>query len=79
MADEDLIVSDPRIAMGKATVRGTRLTVEFLLEKLGAGESIADLLSAHPRLSEAGVRAALRHAAAVLRSDIVRPSGDHAA
>lgn len=55
----DLIVCDPQIALGKPVVRGTRITVDFLLEKVGAGESIADLLRAHPRLTEAGVRAAL--------------------
>jgi uncharacterized protein (DUF433 family) len=75
----DLIHCDPEIALGKPVVRGTRITVEFLLEKLGAGESIADLLRAHPRLTEAGVRAALLYAAAVLRCDVVLPSGGNAA
>lgn len=76
---QDLIVTDPSIALGKPVVRGTRLTVEFLLEKLGAGESMQDLLRAHPRLTDEGIRAALRHAAAVMRCDVVRPTGDHAA
>lgn len=74
----DQIVSDPEIAFGKPVVRGTRITVEFLLEKLGAGESIPDLLREHPRLTEAGVRAALLYAAAVLRFDVVLPSGSNA-
>jgi uncharacterized protein (DUF433 family) len=76
---DDLITVDPAVALGKPVVRGTRLTVEFLLEKLGAGESIEDLLQEHPRLTEAGVRAALRHAAAVLRCDVVLPKGGSAA
>jgi uncharacterized protein (DUF433 family) len=73
------VVSDPAIALGKPVIEGTRITVEFILEKLGAGECTGDLLAAHPRLTEAGIRAALLHAAAVLRFDIVRPPGDHAA
>lgn len=76
---DDLICVDPDVALGKPVVRGTRLTVEFLLEKLGSGESIEALLQAHPRLTEAGVRAALRYAAAVLRCDVVLPKGGSAA
>jgi len=34
------IVSDPKINMGKPTVEGTRITVELILEKLAAGESV---------------------------------------
>ncbi|MBI5852763.1 MAG: DUF433 domain-containing protein [Planctomycetes bacterium] len=77
--NEERIVQNPAIAMGKPVVRGTRITVELILEKLGAGESIDDVLRAHPRLTLEDVRAALRHAAAVLRCDVVRPTGDHAA
>ena len=76
---DDMIISDPAIALGKPVIKGTRLTVEFLLEKLGAGESSEDLLRAHPRLTEAGVRAALRFAAAVMSCDVVLPKGDSAA
>ena len=76
---EPRIVVDPDVALGKPVVEGTRITVEFLLEKLGAGESIQDLLVAHPRLTESGIRAALRYAAAVMRCDVVHPTGDHAA
>jgi uncharacterized protein (DUF433 family) len=60
--------------MGKPVVAGTRLTVELILEKLGAGETVEQLLQAHPRLTPEGVRAALAYAAAVLRSDIVVPA-----
>ncbi|MDW8292490.1 MAG: DUF433 domain-containing protein, partial [Anaerolineae bacterium] len=37
---EKPIVSDPKILMGKPVVAGTRITVELILEKLAAGESI---------------------------------------
>jgi uncharacterized protein (DUF433 family) len=68
-----LIVSDPTIMMGKPTIQGTRLTVELILEKLAAGETTADLLAAHPRLTEAGIRAALAFAAEALRADVLYP------
>jgi len=73
------IVSDPKVAMGKPVVAGTRITVEHILEKLGAGESIEDLMEAHPRLTEEGIRAALTYSAEVLRSDRVYPLEDTAA
>src|SRR5262245_54986837 len=67
------VVSDPNIMLGKPIVEGTRITVELILEKLAAGETVEQLVAAHPRLSEQGVRAALAFAAKVLRNDIVYP------
>lgn len=72
---EGSIVSDPRIMMGKPVIAGTRITVELVLEKLAAGESIAQLLEAHPQLTEASIRAALAFAAQALRADVVYPLG----
>lgn len=68
-----LIVSDPEVMMGKPTIAGTRLTVELILDKLAAGETMQDLLTAHPRLSEEAIYAALAFAAQALRSDVVYP------
>jgi len=68
-----LIVSDPAVMMGKPVVKGTRITVELILEKLGAGETIEQLLEAHPRLTREGIQAALSFAAETLRSDVVYP------
>ena len=49
--------------LGKPMIRGTRLTVEMILEKLAAGETVDQLLEAHPRLTQEGVQAALAYAA----------------
>ena len=70
---ERLIVSDPAVMMGKPVVKGTRITVEFILEKLAAGETVEQLLEAHPRLTREGIQAALSFAADTLRSDVVYP------
>jgi len=67
------IVSDPGVMMGKPVIAGTRITVELILEKLAAGESFAQILEAHPRLSEEAIRAALAFAAGILRADVVYP------
>jgi uncharacterized protein (DUF433 family) len=49
--------------MGKPCIKGTRITVELILRKLGAGRSFPELLEACPRLTEDDLRAALAFAA----------------
>jgi uncharacterized protein (DUF433 family) len=49
--------------MGKPVVEGTRITVESILDELGAGLTIEQLLEAHPRLTREGVLAAVRFGA----------------
>lgn len=70
---EQLIISDPNIMKGKPVVAGTRITVESILEKLAAGESIEQLLGAHPRLTREAVNAALAFAAEALKADVIYP------
>ena len=67
------VVSDPSIMMGKPVIVGTRITVESILERLAAGESIADVVASHPRLTEAAIRDALAFAAQALRADVTYP------
>jgi len=70
---EATVVSNPSVMMGKPVVAGTRITVELILEKLASGETIDQLLEAHPRLTREGVIAALDFAAQALRADVVYP------
>jgi len=70
-----LIISDPKIMMGKPVVAGTRITVELILEKLAAGETFENLLEAHPRLTMVGIRAAIKFAAEALHADARYPVG----
>ena len=60
--NNNLVQSDPSILMGKPVVAGTRITVELILEKLSEGETIEQILEAHPRLTREGVLAALKFA-----------------
>ncbi len=76
---DPLITSNPGVLLGKPTVAGMRITVEHVLERLAAGESVEQLLEAHPRLTREGVEAALKYAADVLRSDVIYPVGNSAA
>ena len=68
------IVSEPGIMMGKPVVEGTRITVEAILEDLGAGETIEHVLEGHPRLTRDGVLAAVRFGAEALRADVAYPA-----
>jgi len=74
-----LIISDPTVMMGKPVIKGTRITVELILEKLAAGETIEQILEAHPHLTREGIQAALSFAAGALRSDVVYPTDEAAA
>ena len=58
----DHIHSDPAVLGGKPAIRGTRISVELVLEFLADGCSTADVLGAYPHLSEADVRAAIAFA-----------------
>ncbi len=49
--EKNLIQSNPDIMMGKPVIAGTRITVELILEKLAAGETVEQILDAHPRLT----------------------------
>jgi uncharacterized protein (DUF433 family) len=63
MATHDRITVNPKIMLGKPVIRGTRITVEAILRKLGEGATEADLLDGHPRLTPADIRAALAYGA----------------
>ena len=53
------IESRPNVMLGKPVIRGTRITVEIILEKLAAGFSAEDILENYPHLSKEDVLAAL--------------------
>jgi uncharacterized protein (DUF433 family) len=53
---------NPAVCNGKPVVRGTRITVQTVLSYLSAGDSIDDVLQAHPRLTREDVLACLDYA-----------------
>jgi uncharacterized protein (DUF433 family) len=64
---------NPRIMLGKPVIRGTRVTVELILEKLAADIPIDEILADYPRLSRLDVLAALAYARAVVGTDEIIP------
>lgn len=61
------IVIDPDLLGGKPTIAGTRISVDLILEKLGDGESIDDILRDFPHLRREQVVDAINYAAQLVR------------
>jgi uncharacterized protein (DUF433 family) len=62
----DYVSSDPEILVGKPAVRGTRLSVEFILGLLSEGWTQAEILEEYPRLTPEALQAVFAFAAEVL-------------
>jgi uncharacterized protein (DUF433 family) len=63
---QEYIEQRPGVMLGKPVFKGTRITVEHVLRERGNGMSEQDLLSGHPDLTAAHLRAAMLYAADVL-------------
>jgi len=57
------IVSDPEICLGRPTVRGTRITVDFILRLIGEGLTAKEIVRDYPELSLDDIKQAARYAA----------------
>jgi uncharacterized protein (DUF433 family) len=62
------------VMMGKPCLKGTRIPVYLILEKLAAGESAEQILYAYPQLKAEHIRAALAYAAKLASEEIVLAS-----
>ena len=74
MADNERIVLDPAILAGKPVVRGTRLSVEFIIGLMADGWGEAEILREYEGLTHEDLAACLAYARDVLRSETVHPS-----
>lgn len=62
---------NPHVMMGKPVFRGTRIPVDLVLKKLAAGQTLDQILRAHPRLTREAVLAGLEFAAEVVGGETV--------
>lgn len=65
------IQSNPKIMLGKPTVKGTRITVELLLRKIADGYTFEDILEMYPHLKLEDILASIAYAAAIMESEEV--------
>jgi uncharacterized protein (DUF433 family) len=66
---KDHIVVNPDVLVGKPIIRGTRISVELLLDRFADGWSYAEILEAYPHLTREQVQAALAFAAELFKED----------
>ena len=62
MTTADRIEINPQVMRGKPVIRGTRITVDLIFQKIQEGTSEEELLKAYPRLSKEDIRAAIEYA-----------------
>ena len=74
MSDHPRIVLDQAILGGKPVIRGTRLSVEFIIGLLADGWSEVDILANYPTITHEDVIACLSYARTVLEAEKVYPS-----
>lgn len=71
------ITVDPEVVAGKPCIKGTRIAVDLILRKFGAGMSIPELLNAYPSLREEDVLEAFTFAADVLTKAEIELASPH--
>jgi len=69
------IIVDPKILVGKPLVRGTRLSVEFIVGLFAQGWTMEQVLENYPGLTIEDVRACFAYASEILRSERIYPLG----
>ncbi len=69
------IVVDPKVLVGKPVIRGTRISVEHVVDLLARGWTEDQILEEYDHITRADIRACLAYAGAVLRSETVYPTG----
>ena len=71
---ENLIESNPKIMFGKPVIKGTRITAELILEKIGNGETVDAILSSYPHLTREQILACVKFAGKSLSLEKVYPA-----
>ncbi len=65
------IIFNSKILGGKLIIKGTRISVDFILELLAGGMSEKEILSEYPRLTKADIKAALEYAVQSINKEVV--------
>lgn len=63
------IVVDSTILLGKPIIKGTRISVELILDRLADGWSIGDIVASYPGIRQEDVQAALAFAAELFKEE----------
>lgn len=69
----DRITTDPKVLVGKPVIRGTRISVEFIVELLAEGWTYDEVLRNYPQLAAEDIQAALGYASERLKQEVLYP------
>ena len=78
MKDQELlerITVNPKVMVGKPVIRGTRLTVEYILNLLAHGATVTDILTEYRGLTQEDIQACILFATKSLESTTFMPLG----
>lgn len=70
---QDRIVVDPKILVGKPVIKGTRISVEFILDLLANNWTIEQIVDDYPQLRSEDITAVLKYAAEMVKEEKVYP------
>lgn len=65
------ITIDPKVLVGKPIIRGTRISVELVIDLMGRGYSVEQILTQYDHVKAEDIQACLAYASEVLRSERV--------
>ena len=71
---QDRIVFDPEICFGKPTVKGTRITVDLVIELMADGWGHDKILRNYPRLTREDIQACLGYVSDIVKDQVFYPS-----
>lgn len=72
--EDDRIVLDPKVQLGKPVIRGTRISVDLVIGLLADGCLVADILEQYPHLMARDIAACLRYAQRLIQAERVWPT-----
>jgi len=70
---QEHIISDPQILLGKPTIKGTRISVELILELLSAGWTEKQILDSYPTISTESLRAVFSYLQTCIQQELYFP------
>lgn len=65
------IESNPKVMFGKPVIKGTRIPVDLILEKLSLGETIDQLLKSYPSIKIDSIYACLKFASESVKNEVI--------
>jgi uncharacterized protein (DUF433 family) len=68
---KEYITSNPKILYGKPAIKGTRISIDLILEKLSKGETIDQVLESYPHINKESILACLSYASETQKNETI--------